>query len=67
MAKCHEHSAWTQINRRIGPAIVFDGERERPIYMGSTMELTPEKRQPNDASASACESSQVSSERADEK
>jgi hypothetical protein len=66
MAKCHEHSAWTQINRRIGPAIVFDGERERATYLGSTMELAPENL-PDDAMAFSNESSEIGFEPADKK
>ena len=48
MPKCAEHPIWTQINRRVGPCIVFDGERDRPEYLGSVMELS-EKSDHSDA------------------
>ena len=34
-----EHPVWAQLRRRVGPATVFEGERIRPKYLGSVVEL----------------------------
>jgi len=39
VSKQHEHSAWAKINRRLGPTVLNDGERERPYYVGEIIDL----------------------------
>jgi hypothetical protein len=45
MSKKAEHTAWAEIERRLGPNVLLDGERTRPTYLGTLINLEPNREE----------------------